>query len=251
MTWQGVLKEYKEYLPVTENTPELTLYEGNTPLIKLEKISLQLGIELHAKFEGLNPTGSFKDRGMVLAVAKAKENGAHTVICASTGNTSAAASAYAARAGLNSIVVLPEGKVALGKVTQAMMSGAKTVTIEGNFDDALKIVRKISDDNEGIELVNSLNPYRIECQKTASFEVVDALGKAPDYLCIPVGNAANIAAYWKGFKEYMRKKGHRCRKCTALKQKAQQQSCKIKLSKILKLSELQFVSAIRPAGIKQ
>ncbi len=207
MTWQGVLKEYKEYLPVTENTPDLTLYEGNTPLIKLEKISRELGIELHAKFEGLNPTGSFKDRGMVLAVAKAKENGAHTVICASTGNTSAAASAYAARAGLNSIVVLPEGKVAVGKVTQAMMSGAKTVTIEGNFDDALRIVRKISEENEGIELVNSLNPYRIECQKTASFEVIDALGKAPDYLCIPVGNAANIAAYWKGFKEYSEKKG--------------------------------------------
>ena len=207
MTWQGVLKEYKEYLPVNENTPELTLYEGNTPLIKLEKLSEELGIELHAKFEGLNPTGSFKDRGMVLAVAKAKEEGAHTVICASTGNTSAAASAYAARAGLNSIVVLPEGKVAVGKVTQAMMSGAKTVTIEGNFDDALKIVRKISEDNDGIELVNSLNPYRIECQKTASFEVIDALGKAPDYLCIPVGNAANIAAYWKGFKEYNEKKG--------------------------------------------
>lgn len=207
MTWQGVLKEYKEYLPVTENTPELTLYEGNTPLIKLEKISEQFGIELYAKFEGLNPTGSFKDRGMVLAVAKAKENGAHTVICASTGNTSAAASAYAARAGLNAVVVLPEGKVALGKVTQAMMSGAKTVTIEGNFDDALRIVRKISEENEGIELVNSLNPYRIECQKTASFEVVDALGKAPDYLCIPVGNAANIVAYWKGFKEYSEEKG--------------------------------------------
>lgn len=207
MTWQGVLKEYKEFLPVTENTPELTLYEGNTPLIKLEKISEELGIDLHAKFEGLNPTGSFKDRGMVLAVAKAKENGAHTVICASTGNTSAAASAYAARAGLNSIVVLPEGKVAVGKISQAMMCGAKTVSIEGNFDDALKIVRKISDENDGIELVNSLNPYRIECQKTASFEVVDALGKAPDYLCIPVGNAANIAAYWKGFKEYKEKTG--------------------------------------------
>lgn len=207
MTWQGVLKEYKEFLPVTENTPELTLYEGNTPLIKLEKISEELGIDLHAKFEGLNPTGSFKDRGMVLAVAKAKENGAHTVICASTGNTSAAASAYAARAGLNSIVVLPEGKVAVGKISQAMMCGAKTISIEGNFDDALKIVRKISDDNDGIELVNSLNPYRIECQKTASFEVVDALGKAPDYLCIPVGNAANIAAYWKGFKEYNEKTG--------------------------------------------
>lgn len=202
MAWKGLIKEFKSYLPVTERTPDLTLFEGNTPLIKLEKLSQQLDINLYAKFEGLNPTGSFKDRGMVLAVAKAVESGAHTVICASTGNTSASAAAYAARAGLNAIVVLPEGKVALGKVSQAMMAGAKTVSIEGNFDDALKIVRKIADEDDGVELVNSLNPYRIECQKTASFEIVNELSKAPDYLCIPVGNAANIAAYWKGFKEF-------------------------------------------------
>ena len=202
MAWQGLIKEFKEYLPITEQTPDLTLFEGNTPLIKLEKLSRELEIDLYAKFEGLNPTGSFKDRGMVLAVSKAVESGAHTVICASTGNTSASAAAYAARAGLNAIVVLPEGKVAAGKISQAMMAGAKTVSIEGNFDDALKIVRKIAEENEGIELVNSLNPYRIECQKTAAFEIVNELKKAPDYLAIPVGNAANIAAYWKGFKEF-------------------------------------------------
>ena len=202
MAWQGLIKEFKEYLPITEQTPDLTLFEGNTPLIKLEKLSRELEIDLYAKFEGLNPTGSFKDRGMVLAVSKAVESGAHTVICASTGNTSASAAAYAARAGLNAIVVLPEGKVAAGKISQAMMAGAKTVSIEGNFDDALKIVRKIAEENEGIELVNSLNPYRIECQKTAAFEIVNELKKAPDYLAIPVGNATNIAAYWKGFKEF-------------------------------------------------
>lgn len=206
MAWQGLIKGFGAYLPITEQTPQLTLFEGNTPLVKLDKVSDILGIDLYAKFEGLNPTGSFKDRGMVLAVAKAKEEGAHTVICASTGNTSASAAAYAARAGLNAIVVLPEGKVAAGKISQAMMAGAKTVSIDGNFDDALKIVRKIAEKNEGVELVNSLNPYRIECQKTAAFEVVDELGKAPDYLAIPVGNAANIAAYWKGFKEYHEQK---------------------------------------------
>lgn len=164
-------------------------------------MSKQLGIELYGKYEGLNPTGSFKDRGMVFAVAKAIEDGAKCVICASTGNTSAAASAYAARAGIQSIVVIPKGKVALGKLAQACMYGAKIIEIDGNFDDALSIVRKISEDGK-VTLVNSVNPYRIEGQKTAAFEIVDALGKAPDYLCIPVGNAGNITAYWKGFKEY-------------------------------------------------
>ena len=199
--WKGLIKEYKEYLPVTENTPPLSLNEGNTPLIPLVNISKQLGIDLYGKIEGANPTGSFKDRGMVFAVAKAIEDGAKVVICASTGNTSAAAAAYAARAGIESIVVIPKGKVALGKLAQATMYGAKIIEIDGNFDDALNIVRKISESSP-IALVNSVNPYRIEGQKTAAFEIVDSLGKAPDYLCIPVGNAGNISAYWKGFKEY-------------------------------------------------
>ena len=199
--WKGLIQEYKEFLPVNENTPALTLNEGNTPLIHLINLSKQLGIELYGKIEGANPTGSFKDRGMVFAVAKAIEEGAKCVICASTGNTSAAASAYAARAGIQSIVVIPKGKVALGKLAQACMYGAKIIEIDGNFDDALSIVREVSEKTP-VKLVNSVNPYRIEGQKTAAFEIVDQLGNAPDYLCIPVGNAGNISAYWKGFKEY-------------------------------------------------
>ncbi|HWK22561.1 MAG TPA: threonine synthase [Ureibacillus sp.] len=199
--WKGLIEEYKEFLPVTENTPVLTLNEGNTPLIHLVNLSKELGIELYGKIEGANPTGSFKDRGMVFAVAKAIEDGAKCVICASTGNTSAAASAYAARAGIQSIVVIPKGKVALGKLAQACMYGAKIIEIDGNFDDALSIVRQVSETTP-VKLVNSVNPYRIEGQKTAAFEIVDSLGQAPDYLCIPVGNAGNITAYWKGFKEY-------------------------------------------------
>ncbi|MCM3389704.1 threonine synthase [Ureibacillus chungkukjangi] len=199
--WKGLIEEYKEFLPVTENTPALTLNEGNTPLIHLVNLSKELGIELYGKVEGANPTGSFKDRGMVFAVAKALEDGAKCVICASTGNTSAAASAYAARAGIQSIVVIPKGKVALGKLAQACMYGAKIIEIDGNFDDALSIVRKVSETTP-VKLVNSVNPYRIEGQKTAAFEIVDSLGQAPDYLCIPVGNAGNITAYWKGFREY-------------------------------------------------
>lgn len=199
--WKGLIEEYKQFLPVTEKTPSLTLNEGNTPLIYLGNISKKLGIELYGKYEGLNPTGSFKDRGMVFAVAKAIEDGAKCVICASTGNTSAAAAAYATRGGIQSIVVIPKGKVALGKLAQACMYGAKIIEIDGNFDDALDIVRHISETTD-VALVNSVNPYRIEGQKTAAFEIVDDLGSAPDYLCIPVGNAGNISAYWKGFKEY-------------------------------------------------
>ena len=199
--WKGLIEEYKEFLPVNENTPALTLNEGNTPLVHLVNLSKELGIELYGKIEGANPTGSFKDRGMVFAVAKAIEDGAKCVICASTGNTSAAASAYATRAGIQSIVVIPKGKVALGKLAQACMYGAKIIEIDGNFDDALNIVRKVSETTP-VALVNSVNPYRIEGQKTAAFEIVDSLGKAPDFLCIPVGNAGNITAYWKGFKEY-------------------------------------------------
>ncbi|MFJ8267057.1 threonine synthase [Peribacillus asahii] len=201
MSWQGLIKEYKEFLPVTENTPELSLLEGNTPLIKCNNLSEQFGVELYVKYEGLNPTGSFKDRGMVFAVAKAIEEGADTIICASTGNTSAAAAAYAARANIRCIVVIPEGKIAMGKLAQAVMYGAEIVSIEGNFDQALQIVRNISETSP-IALVNSVNPYRIEGQKTAAFEICDVLGEAPDILALPVGNAGNITAYWKGFREY-------------------------------------------------
>lgn len=205
--WQGLIKEYSDFLPITDKTPHLSLYEGNTPLIRLNNLSERYEANLYVKFEGLNPTGSFKDRGMVMAVAKAKEEGAHTIICASTGNTSASAAAYGSRIGLNTIVLIPEGKIAMGKMAQAMMYGAQIIEIQGNFDDALKIVQKIAKENTGIALVNSVNPYRLEGQKTAAFEIVDALEKAPDYVTIPVGNAGNISAYWKGFKEYHEKKG--------------------------------------------
>jgi threonine synthase len=201
MLWRGLLSQYREYLPLNENTPYVSLNEGNTPLIFLEKLSDRFGVEIYVKTEGANPTGSFKDRGMVMAVAKAKEAGSEIVICASTGNTSASAAAYAARAGMKSIIVIPDGKIAMGKLAQAVMYGAKIVAIQGNFDQALKIVRKISE-SEPITLVNSVNPYRLEGQKTAAFEICDQLGKAPDVLAIPVGNAGNISAYWKGFMEY-------------------------------------------------
>lgn len=201
MPYEGLLQTYREYLPVTDKTPLLTLKEGNTPLIRAENLSKDLGLDLHFKFEGLNPTGSFKDRGMVMAVAKAMEEGSKTIMCASTGNTSAAAAAYAARGGLNCIVLIPNNNIALGKLAQAMIYGAKVIAIDGNFDRALEIVREITAKHP-ITLVNSVNPYRIEGQKTAAFEVVEQLGKAPDVLAIPVGNAGNISAYWKGFKEF-------------------------------------------------
>jgi threonine synthase len=206
MRWRGLLSEYEEYLPINEQTPRLTLNEGNTPLIRLDQLSKDWGADLFVKVEGANPTGSFKDRGMVLAVAKAKEEGSDTVICASTGNTSASAAAYAARAGMRCIIVIPEGKIAMGKLAQAVMYGASIVSIEGNFDQALKMVRAISE-TEPVTLVNSVNPYRLEGQKTAAFEICDQLGEAPDILAIPVGNAGNISAYWKGFKEYHSVKG--------------------------------------------
>ncbi|CAL8900545.1 MULTISPECIES: threonine synthase [Bacillus] len=206
MKWNGLIEEFQEFLPVNESTPKLTLNEGNTPLIHLTKLSEKLGIELHVKTEGVNPTGSFKDRGMVMAVAKAKEEGNDTVMCASTGNTSAAAAAYAARADMKCIVIIPDGKIAFGKLAQAVMYGAEIIAIDGNFDDALKIVRSICEKSP-IALVNSVNPYRIEGQKTAAFEICEQLGSAPDVLAIPVGNAGNITAYWKGFKEYHEKKG--------------------------------------------
>ncbi|KAF0996290.1 threonine synthase [Geobacillus sp. TFV-3] len=206
MAWKGLLDAYGDFLPLSAATPRLSLCEGNTPLIPLPRLSEELGITLYVKVEGANPTGSFKDRGMVMAVAKAKEEGSHTIICASTGNTSASAAAYAARAGMRCLVVVPNGKIALGKLAQAAMYGAEIFAIDGNFDEALKMVRRLSE-TAPITLVNSVNPNRIEGQKTAAFEVCDQLGRAPDVLAIPVGNAGNITAYWKGFKEYHAAKG--------------------------------------------
>ena len=201
--YRGVIERYREHLPVSEATPVITLLEGATPLCRAENLEEALGgkVEVYLKFEGANPTGSFKDRGMTMAVSKAVEDGARAVICASTGNTSAAAAAYAAKAGVLALVVLPAGGVALGKVSQALMYGARVVAVEGSFDDALRVVREISD-RYPATLVNSVNPYRIEGQKTASFEIVDDLGRAPDYHFLPVGNAGNITAYWQGYREY-------------------------------------------------
>lgn len=202
-TYSGVIARYKQYLPVTKKTPVVSLQEGNTPLLHAAKLSRTLGkgIGVFLKYEGLNPTGSFKDRGMTVAISKAKEEGCRAVICASTGNTSASAAAFSAKGGLKCVVVIPEGAIALGKLAQALIHNAKVVAIKGNFDDALRIVRDISEQHP-VTLVNSINPYRIEGQKTAAFEVCDTLGRSPDFHCLPVGNAGNITAYWKGYKEY-------------------------------------------------
>jgi len=200
----GVLFKYKDYLPVTPKTPLFTLGEGETPLVRAPALEKELNVgQLYFKLEGCNPTGSFKDRGMVVAVAKALEEGSKALMCASTGNTSASAAAYAAARGVDCIIVVPRGKIALGKMAQAIIYRAKIVTIDGNFDQALTIVRALTGKHP-IALVNSLNPNRIEGQKTAAFEIIDVLGEAPDYLFIPVGNAGNITAYWKGFKEYQK-----------------------------------------------
>ena len=196
-----LIERYRDYLPVTDATPVISMGEGSTPLVPLPKLSACLELDIHVKLEGLNPTGSFKDRGMTLAISKAAEEGATAVICASTGNTSAAAAAYAARAGLTCAVIIPGGKIALGKLAQALIYGAKVLAVDGNFDDALRIVREMSEKHP-IALVNSLNPFRLEGQKTGAFEVIDALGDAPDVLCIPVGNAGNISAYWMGFQQF-------------------------------------------------
>ncbi|MDY6892636.1 MAG: threonine synthase [Chloroflexota bacterium] len=199
---QGVLIRYHDLLPVTSQTPMLTLGEGETPLLRSRQIEQDIGCsELYFKLEGCNPTGSFKDRGMVVAVAKAVEEGSKVIMCASTGNTSASAAAFGARFGLRTVVIVPSGNIALGKLAQALVYDAKIIAIDGNFDKALELVRTLTQKHP-ITLVNSLNPYRIEGQKTAAFEIVDTLGEAPDYLCIPVGNAGNITAYWKGFVEY-------------------------------------------------
>ena len=204
-TWRGVIEEYRDFLPVTDKTPIVTLYEGNTPLVPAPRLAeaTDSRMEIYLKCEGFNPTGSFKDRGMTLAISKALETGSRAVICASTGNTSASAAAFAARAGIRAFVMVPKGAVALGKLSQAAIHGARVVTVEGNFDQTLTIVRQIAE-RHPVTLVNSVNPFRLEGQKTGAFEVCDQLGRAPDYHLIPVGNAGNITAYWRGYREYHR-----------------------------------------------
>ena len=201
--YQGLIERYRSRLPVAPDTRVISLSEGNTPLIPLDNITRKLkrSVRLYAKFEGLNPTGSFKDRGMTMAVTQAVNEGTRAIICASTGNTSASAAAYAARAGIRCFVLIPEGKIALGKLAQAMIQGSVVMQIKGNFDDGMRIVKEMAD-VAPVAIVNSINPYRLQGQKTAAFEIVDALGRAPDYHCIPVGNAGNISAYWVGFSEY-------------------------------------------------
>ncbi len=201
--WQGLIHRYADYLPVTDTTPVITLCEGNTPLIEADNFVAAIGgkFKLYLKYEGLNPTASFKDRGMTMAISKACEKGAEVVACASTGNTSASAAAYAARAKLKCVVILPHGNIAMGKLSQALIYGAQTIAIRGNFDDALRIVRELGETGR-VEVVNSINPVRIEGQKTAAFEICDQLGQAPDYHFLPVGNAGNITAYWRGYQEY-------------------------------------------------
>ncbi len=211
-SWSGLIETYRPFLPVNAKTPVVTLLEGNTPLIRADRLSERIGrgVRVYVKYDGLNPTGSFKDRGMTMAISKAKEEGARAVICASTGNTSAAAAAYAVRAGLKPFVLIPDGYVALGKLAQALLYGAEVIAIDGNFDDCFKLVKAIAQ-TYPVTLVNSVNPYRLEGQKTAAFEIVDQLGEAPDWLCIPVGNAGNITAYWMGFCQY-----HQQNKCEKL-----------------------------------
>jgi threonine synthase len=199
--WRGLIEEYRDRLPVTDATPVISLREGGTPLVYACVLSELVGCEVWLKYDGANPTGSFKDRGMTMAISKAAEAGAKAVICASTGNTSASAAAYAAKAGMTCAVLVPQGKIAMGKLAQAIVHGARLLQVDGNFDDCLELARKLAVDYP-VELVNSVNPARIEGQKTAAFEVVDQLGRAPDIHCLPVGNAGNITAYWKGYVEY-------------------------------------------------
>ncbi len=199
--WRGVIAEYRELLPFEDSDTLLTLGEGGTPLVHVPALGERVGAEVHIKVEGMNPTGSFKDRGMVSAMSRAVSDGAQTVVCASTGNTSASAAAYATRAGIGCAVLLPQGKIAAGKLAQAIVHGAQLIAVDGNFDDCLEIARKL-DASFPVELVNSLNPYRLHGQKTAAFEVCDALGAAPDIHILPVGNAGNISAYWMGYREY-------------------------------------------------
>ncbi|RLA14679.1 MAG: threonine synthase, partial [Gammaproteobacteria bacterium] len=199
----GLIDRYQSLLPIRKEARQISLGEGNTPLIQLQNIPATIpgNLNIHVKFEGLNPTGSFKDRGMTVAVTQAVDEGSQAIICASTGNTSAAAAAYAARAGIRAFVLIPEGKIALGKLAQAMMHGAHILQIRGNFDDGMRLVKELGK-TLPLTIVNSINPYRLQGQKTAAFEIVDDLGRAPDYHCLPVGNAGNISAYWMGYREY-------------------------------------------------
>lgn len=201
--YKGLIERYRDYLPVSDNTPVISLCEGNTPLIKLVNIphDLKKNIEIYIKYEGLNPTGSFKDRGMTMAVSKAVEEGSRAIICASTGNTSASAAAYAARAGIKAFVLIPDGKIAMGKLAQAVMHGAVVIQIKGNFDIGMQLVKELGK-HTPVTIVNSINPYRLQGQKTASFEIIEALGRMPDYHCLPVGNAGNISAHWMGYCDY-------------------------------------------------
>jgi len=200
--YRGLLHRYRHRLPISESTPIVNLYEGNTPLLHLESIPREAGVDadIWVKFDGLNPTGSFKDRGMTMAVSHALEEGSRAIICASTGNTSASAAAYAARAGMRAFVLIPDGKIALGKLAQAMMHGATIIKIDGNFDDGMRLVREVAEEAP-VTIVNSINPYRLQGQKTAAFEIVESLGRAPDFHCLPVGNAGNISAHWIGYSE--------------------------------------------------
>jgi len=219
MHYQGLIERYRDRLPVDDDTPVISLCEGDTPLIKLVNLPRELAsehgteVEILVKYEGLNPTGSFKDRGMTMAVSKAAQKGAQAIVCASTGNTSAAAAAYAARAGMKAFVLIPEGKIAMGKLAQAIAHGAIVLQIKGNFDDGMRLVKQIAGGNTPVELVNSVNPYRLQGQKTGAFEIVEALGRAPDYHCIPVGNAGNISGYWIGYCEAAGRNTASCTLC--------------------------------------
>lgn len=210
--YKGLIERYRDRLPVDDNTPVISLNEGDTPLIKLINIPREVGVDvdIYVKYEGLNPTASFKDRGMTMAVSKAAEEGAKAIVCASTGNTSAAAAAYAARAGMTAFVLIPEGKIPMGKLAQAIAHGAVVLQIKGNFDDGMRLVKEVAGEAP-VAIVNSINPYRLQGQKTAAFEIVEALGRAPDYHCIPVGNAGNISGYWIGYSEAC---GHNTASCT-------------------------------------
>lgn len=212
--YTGIIERYRDWLPVAGDSPIISMCEGNTPLIRLENIPRATGsnVTIYVKYEGLNPTGSFKDRGMTMAVTQAYAEGARAIICASTGNTSASAAAYAARAGMTAFVLIPEGKIAMGKLAQAMMSGAVVIQIRGNFDDGMRLVKEVAREAP-VTIVNSINPYRLQGQKTAAFEIIDELGRAPDYHCLPVGNAGNISAYWIGYSEYAGERAGSCNFC--------------------------------------
>ena len=237
----GLIARYRERLPFAPDDPVVSLEEGSTPLVLAERISERAGVEVWLKLEGANPTGSFKDRGMTCAVSDAVREGAEAVICASTGNTAASLAAYAARGGLRGAVIVPEGKIATGKLAQALMHGARVIALRGNFDEALKLVRELTQ-RHPIALVNSVNPFRLEGQKTAAFEVLEVLGEL-DALCIPVGNAGNVTAYWKGFRRWTRTRG-----CSASRPRARRRSCTARRSRSRRRSRARSGSATRPAG---